>query len=251
MPLLPKSVTSPPIAVKPVPPFAAPSVPVTPVVSGNPVQLVKTPLVGVPKSGVVSVGEVAKTSSPDPVSFVTAVARFALVGVAKKVATPAAKPETPVLIGRPVQFVSVPLVGVPKIGVTNVGDVANTSAPVPVSPVTAAARLAVLGVPKNAATPVPRPDTPVAMGRAVPFVRLTLDGVPSAGVTNVGELARTTAPVPVTVAAISAVPLAASTGVLSEVVSVNAGVLVGLATDPAKPLAETIENSETVPPPEK
>jgi hypothetical protein len=36
-------------------------------------------------------------------------------------------------VGRPVQFVSVPLVGVPKIGVTSVGDVAKTAAPVPVS----------------------------------------------------------------------------------------------------------------------
>jgi hypothetical protein len=33
----------------------------------------------------------------------------------------------------PVQFVSVPLVGVPRTGVTNVGDVANTRDPLPVS----------------------------------------------------------------------------------------------------------------------
>ena len=38
------------------PPFVTPKVPVTPVVKGNPVQLVKVPLEGVPKTGVVSVG---------------------------------------------------------------------------------------------------------------------------------------------------------------------------------------------------
>ena len=37
------------------------------------------------------------------------------------------------LIGRPVQLVSVPEAGVPSAGVTNVGDVANTNEPVPVS----------------------------------------------------------------------------------------------------------------------
>ena len=52
-------------------------------------------------------------------------------------------------------------------GVASVGLVANTSAPVPVSPVTAAARLALLGVPRNVATPVPRllrPVPPLATG---------------------------------------------------------------------------------------
>jgi len=39
--------------------------------------------------------------------------------------------------GKLVQFVSVPLDGVPKAGVTNVGLVANTKEPVPVSSVTA------------------------------------------------------------------------------------------------------------------
>lgn len=34
----------------PVPPFAVPNIPVTPVVSGNPVALVNVPLVGVPKA---------------------------------------------------------------------------------------------------------------------------------------------------------------------------------------------------------
>jgi hypothetical protein len=50
-------------------------------------------------------------------------------------------PVVPPSIGRPVAFVKVALEGVPKAGVTSVGDVAKTSAPLPVSSVTAAARL--------------------------------------------------------------------------------------------------------------
>ena len=60
-----------------------------------PVQLVKTPLVGVPSKGVASVGDVANTSDPVPVSSVTAASRFALEGVARKVETPVPKPVTP------------------------------------------------------------------------------------------------------------------------------------------------------------
>lgn len=85
------------------------------------------------RAGVVSVGEVPKTKAPDPVSSVTAVARLALLGVAKKADTPEPSPDTPVEIGSPVQLVRVPLAGVPNVGVTNVGDVANTKAPDPVS----------------------------------------------------------------------------------------------------------------------
>jgi hypothetical protein len=45
-----------------------------------------------PSVGVVKVGEVAKTNAPDPVSSVTAEARFALDGVARNVATPVPSP---------------------------------------------------------------------------------------------------------------------------------------------------------------
>ena len=65
------------VVVAPVPPLATGNVPVTPVDSGKPVQFVNVPDVGVPRIGVISVGLVAKTSAPDPVSSVTAVARFA------------------------------------------------------------------------------------------------------------------------------------------------------------------------------
>jgi hypothetical protein len=85
--------------------------------------LVKTPELGVPSAGVISVGLVAKTKAPDPVSPVTAAAKFVLDGVAKKVATPVPRPLTPVLIGNPVQLVNVPELGVPSAGVVNVGEV--------------------------------------------------------------------------------------------------------------------------------
>jgi hypothetical protein len=59
--------------------------------------------------------------------------------------------------GKPVVLVKVPDVGVPRIGVTRVGVLANTLAPVPVSSVKAAAKLADVGVAKKVPTPVPRP----------------------------------------------------------------------------------------------
>ena len=90
--------------------------------------MVNVALVGVPSIGVTKVGEVAKTKDPDPVSSVTALARLALDGVAKNVAIPVPKPETPVLMGRPVVFVKTPLKGVPSAGDVKVGEVRVTPA---------------------------------------------------------------------------------------------------------------------------
>ena len=73
-------------------------------------------------------------------------------------------------------------------GVTNVGDVANTKAPEPVSPVTAAAKFEEEGVAKKVATPVPSPSTPVDIGSPVAFVRTPEAGVPSAGAVIVGDV---------------------------------------------------------------
>ena len=152
---------------------------------------------GVPSAGVTSVGLVANTKAPEPVSSDTAAARFADDGVARNVATPVPRPEIPVDTGRPVTLVITPLAGVPRAGVTSVGLVANTKAPEPVSSVTAAAKLADDGVARNVATPVPKPETPVEIGRPVALVRTAEDGVPSAGATNVGLVANTKEPVPV------------------------------------------------------
>ena len=147
--------------------------------------------------GVVIDGDVANTKAPLPVSSVTADAKLADDGVAKNVATLAAKPETPVEIGKPVQLVNVPEVGVPNNGVVRVGDVANTKSPVPVSSVTADNKLADDGVAKNVATFAANPETPVEIGRPVQFVRVPEVGVPNNGVVRVGEVANTKSPVPV------------------------------------------------------
>jgi hypothetical protein len=66
------------------------------------------------KTAASTVGAVPNTRAPDPVSPVTADARLVLEGVARKVATPVPRPDTPVEIGNPVAFVKVPLEGVPR-----------------------------------------------------------------------------------------------------------------------------------------
>ena len=134
------------------PPLTTGKIPVMPVDSGRPVAFVRTPDTGVPKAGVTKVGDVAKTNAPDPVSSDTAVRRLAEDGVAKKVATPVPKPDTPVEIGKPVALVNVADDGVPKAGVTKAGLVARTTAPEPVEVV----------------LPVP----PEVTGRAVPSAKL-------------------------------------------------------------------------------
>ena len=151
-----------------------------PVATGKPVALVKVPDEGVPNTPPLMTGEPAVPTL-----------------TAKAVATPVPRPEMPVDTGRPVALVRVALEGVPSAGVTSVGLVANTKAPVPVSPVTAAARLAEDGVAKNVATPAPRPLTPVLMGKPVALVKVALEGVPKAGVTSVGLVANTAEPEPV------------------------------------------------------
>jgi hypothetical protein len=147
-----------------------------------PVRLVTVPLEGVPNTPPLITG------APDEP-----------VLTARAVAIPVPRPDTPVEIGRPVAFVKVALVGVPRIGVTRVGEVANTNEPEPVSSVIAEARLALDGVAKRVATPVPKPLTPVEIGRPVALVKTAALGVPRAGVTRVGLVANTLLPVPVLV----------------------------------------------------
>lgn len=157
-------------------------------------------------------------------------------------------PVTPVVKGSPVQFANAPDVGVPKIGVTNVGEVAKTKAPDPVSSVTAEAKFAEDGVARNVAMPVPNPLTPVEIGSPVQLVSVPDDGVPNTGVTRVGDVARTIDPLPVVEAALMAVPLPDKIPV-TVVFIVIAGVVVAVATVPAKPFADTTETPVTVPDP--
>ena len=107
-----------------------------------------------------------------------------------------------------VQLARFPLVGVPRIGVTRVGEVANTAAPLPVSSVSAAKRLAEVKDPSDVALPtdVIAPvrlalvvTLPAVSPEAVPviFVPTRAEGVPKAGVTSVGLFANTSDPDPV------------------------------------------------------
>jgi hypothetical protein len=113
--------------VTPVPPFNTGKVPVTPVVIGRPVQLVKVPEVGVPRTGVTRVGVFASTTPPVPVD--------AVVEPVPPLAT-GRVPVTPVVSGRPVALVNTAADGVPRAGVVSVGLDARTTAPVPVAVVT-------------------------------------------------------------------------------------------------------------------
>lgn len=187
--------------VIPVPPLATGSVPVTPVVSGRPVALVRVTDVGVPKIGVTSVGVLANTSAPVPVSSVTAAAKLALDGVPSHVATPAPRPL--MLLGLiPVQFDRLPLLGVPSapLNVTNA----------PAEPTLTA---------RAVNTPVPVPVRPVEIGRPVAFVSVRADGTPRLGVKSVGLVANTMLPEPVVeLPSAVTVPLVGSVSVVVPVV---------------------------------
>lgn len=120
----------------------APTVPLI-LIDAVPVRLVTTPLEGVPNAGVTSVGEVAKTAEPEPVSSVSAPESWADVNDPKDVAFPT-EVTAPVKLALvvtlpavkpaavPVIFVPIRAEGVPNAGVTRVGEVARTLLPVPV-----------------------------------------------------------------------------------------------------------------------
>jgi len=145
---------------------------------------------------------------------------------------PAVNPE-PV----PVMLVPTSAEGVPNAGVTRVGELDNTTDPVPVE--------VVVFVPPLATGSIP--VTPEVKGNPVVLVNTPDDGVPSAGVTRVGDVANTTVePVPVVVPAIIAVPFPANTGDVTVVDRVSAGVAPPLEV-PAKPLAVVTDTAVTVP----
>ena len=173
------------------------------------------PTVVVPLNvGVVIVGLVANTFAPEPVSSVNNAAKLALVGVAKKVAAPVAKPLTPELIGRPVAFVNVPLEGVP-----NAPPLTTTAPAVPV--LTARA----------VATPVPKPLTPVLIGKPVAFVNVKLLGVPPAAPTTANEPA-----LPVLAAKAVATPVPKPANLLKAILPAN----IELVTAPV-PIVNAVE----------
>lgn len=223
-----------------------------------------------PKVGVVSVGDVARTGFPVPVGVLfltsfpvvpsnnTGTEFVALAGPTtspdpppdgvaqvpsprQKVVPLAPVPElrfatgrlpvTPVARGSPVAFVRTIAEGVPRAGVTSVGEFANTLAPVPVSSVKAAARLALEGVARKAATLAANPVMPVLTGSPVQFVNVPLAGVPSAGVVSVGLVSVLLVKVSVP-ARVARVPVVGSVTVPDPAVAA-ASIIVDPEVDPA------------------
>lgn len=137
------------------------------------------------------------------VALVAVVADVALVAVAAfpPMFRPAAVP---------VIFVPTKAEGVPRAGVSKVGLSLKTTKPLPVSFVRAVANCAEVKAPNDVALPI-EVTAPVKLALVVTFpavspaavpvmlVPTSADGVPNAGVTKVGEVARTIAPEPVVV----------------------------------------------------
>ena len=142
--------------VAPVPPFAIGNVPVM-AATGKLLALVKSMAEGTPKFGVVKTGLVkvllVKVSAPANVDKVPVTAGNVMV----------AEPETagativaePVLGDAPAKATLV-AEAAPNVGVTNVGEVENTTVPVPVSLVSALAKFTLVGVFKNVPTFAPK-----------------------------------------------------------------------------------------------
>jgi hypothetical protein len=179
----------------PVPPLAPGKIPVTPDVKGNPVAFVNTAALGVPKAGVTNVGEVPNTNDPEPVSSETTPANSAEV-VADKALILSVVTTNVFEEGMEVPLILV-AVATPNAGVVKVGFVkvlfVSVSVPAKVArvPETAGKVIAVL-VPATAgaeivAVPDVEPENPTLVAVATPKV----------GVTNVGDVARTTFPEPV------------------------------------------------------
>jgi hypothetical protein len=143
----------------------------------------KVPDVGVPRTGVTRVGDVAKTRDPDPVSSVTAAAKFADEGVPNHVATPEPReviPVPPLPAGNvPVTFVvrftkvvevlPVPPLAIGRVPVTFVVRLTKVVEVLPVPP------LAIGSVPVTFVVRLTKvvevlPVPPEAIGRADPSV---------------------------------------------------------------------------------
>jgi len=187
--------------VTPVPPLATGNVPVTPVVNGKPVALVRVPDAGVPRTGAVKVGLV----------------RVLLV----KVSVVALPTNVSVEVGRvmvlPVLLIEL-MTGVVRVLLVNVCDLERVTISTPSTVITPAAERAIV---VSVACPSSILPTPIAdvveaviplTGNPVALVNVTADGVPRLGVVNIGLIENTRLPEPVssvtTVAKLAAVGVA-------------------------------------------
>jgi len=224
-------------AVAKVLPLASDSVPVV-VLIVRPLTLVA---VATPRTGVVSVGDVARTMLPEPVVALPSAVTVPLVGSVSEVAAvavsvvenapavakvlPLASDSVPVvvLIDRPLMLVAV---ATPRTGVVSVGDVARTMLPEPVVALPSAVTVPLVGsvidVVPVAVIVTGKAPACVTLAAVDSVLALAIDSVPvvvlidrplmlvavatpRTGVVSVGDVARTTAPLPVVVAEDAAV----------------------------------------------
>ena len=150
----------------PVPPLATGKTPVTPVVSGSPVAFVNTAALGVPKAGVVNVGDEDKTTLPLPVEEVTPVPPFATAIVVPLHVPLVIVPTLVKLEPVTVEFKVVP-VKVPASAVTVISAVPLNDTPL--------IFLAVASLDAVVAFPVKAPVKPVAL--IVPLVTTDVTSV--------------------------------------------------------------------------
>jgi len=189
--------------------------PVTPVDNGKPVAFVSVTLVGVPKTGVVSVGLVDKTTLPVPVLVVTPVPPLATARVPAKVIVPDEVIGPPLVVKPVVPPATLTDVTVPALA----AGVAQTPSP----------RQKVV---PDALVPLLRfvtgrlPVTPVVSGKPVALVRVTLAGVPSVGVVIVGLVSVK----PAIVEAVSPSDTAVEPIVTDELVNPALGIVVAAVT---------------------
>ena len=156
--IVPEVVIGLPLTVSPVVPPEIATLVTVPV--AVPAGVLQTPS---PRQKVVALADVPLLRLPTGKLPVTLVAK--LTKVVDVVPVPplaiGSVPVTPVVSGSPVALVNTAADGVPRFGVTNVGLVAKTAEPEPVSSVNAAAKLALEGVPKKVAMPEPKLVIPV------------------------------------------------------------------------------------------
>ena len=121
----------------------------------------------------------------------------------------------------------------------NAGELEYTTLPVPVSSVKADARFTLDGVESHVPTLLPSPVMP-AIGRPVAFVSVRADGVPRFGVVKVGEVPKTSAPVPVSSPTIAMSSAEVSISAVEKLLVPNPSVLVATHTKPVPVLLSTM-----------
>ena len=189
--------------------------PVTPVDKGKPVAFVSVTLVGVPKTGVVNVGLVDKTTLPVPVLVVTPV-------------PPLATAKVPVSVIVPDEVIGPPVVDKPVVPPATLIDVTVPALaggvaqdPSPRQNVVADAL-----VPEFRLVTGKLPVTPVVSGKPVALVNVTLIGVPSVGDDITGLVSVN----PATVAAVAPSATLVDPMVTDELASPALGMVVDAVT---------------------